>query len=61
MGAGVGVAVGVGVGVETGFLATFTPLLHTSFLPVLVQVNLKPFSITLNPAILHGVPAFVEA
>ncbi len=41
VGIGEGVGVGVGVGVGEGD-ETLTPLLHTSFLPDLIQVYLKP-------------------
>ncbi len=40
-GVGVGVGAGVGAGVGDG-VGTLTPLLHTSFLPDLIQVYLKP-------------------
>ena len=40
VGVGVGVGVGEGVGVGVTFTATFTPLLHTSFLPDLMHVYL---------------------
>jgi len=44
-GVGVGVGAGVGAGVGDGVgdgVETLTPLLHTSFLPDLIQVYLKP-------------------
>jgi hypothetical protein len=51
VGVGVGVAVGVGAGVET-----FTPLLHTSFLPDLTQVYFNPLTVDVVPAFLQELP-----
>ena len=59
MGVGFGVAVGVGSDVGTGPGAAFftgTPLLHTSFLPDLIQVNFKPFTVEVIPAFLQMTP-----
>ena len=52
-GEGVGVAEGVGVGVGR---ETFTPLLHTNFLPDLIQVYFKPLTVDVVPAFLQELP-----
>ena len=54
---GVGVGVGVGVAVAVGAgLETFTPLLHTSFLPDLTQVYFNPLTVDVVFAFLHELP-----
>ena len=64
-GVGVGELVGVEVGVGVGWIgvgaATFTPLFHTSFLPLLMQVYFFPPDVAVNPAFLHASPAFTAA
>jgi hypothetical protein len=57
-GAGVGVEVGVAAG--TGF-AIVTPLFHTNFLPLLMQVYFLPLAVAVVPAFLHASPAFTAA
>jgi hypothetical protein len=57
-GAGVGVEVGVAAG--TGF-AIATPLFHTNFLPLLMQVYFFPFAVEVVPTFLHVSPAFTAA
>jgi hypothetical protein len=54
---------GVGDGVEleeeppnSDFVAT--PLLQTIFLPLLIQVNLVPLKVLLDPTFEHDAPAF---
>jgi len=57
----VGVGVGEGVGVADGVGAgagTFTPLLHTSFLPDLMQVYFNPLTVDVVPAFLQELPCF---
>ena len=64
-GVGVGELVGVGVGVGwtgVGFGAeTFTPLFHTSFLPLLMQVYFLPFAVAVVPTFLQVSPVFTAA
>jgi hypothetical protein len=69
---GVGVAVGLGLGVGVGVGSTgfktglgdgfgaaliVTPLLHTSFVPDLTQVNFFPEAVAVVPALVHLAPA----
>ena len=66
VGVGVGVAVGVGVGVgvavATGVgLTTTTPLFHTSFLPLLMQVYFFPETVDVEPSFEHADPALTAA
>ena len=58
-----GVTGGVGVGVvgTVGFGATKTPLFHTSFLPLLMQVYFLPFAVAVVPTFLQVSPAFTAA
>ena len=66
-GVGVGELVGVEVGVGVGWTgvgfgaATFTPLFHTSFLPLLMQVYFFPPDVAVNPTFLQLSPAFTAA
>ena len=69
-GAGVGVGVGVvvaeGVGVAVGELlgfgaATRTPLFHTSFFPLLMQVYFFPETVDVEPSFEHVAPALTAA
>jgi len=53
----VGVDVGAGVVVGVAFFAA-TPLFQVNFLPDLVQVYFFPEAIEVDPALLHGFPAF---
>jgi hypothetical protein len=58
----VGVEVGVGVATGLGFgAATFTPLFHTSFLPLLMQVYFLPAMVEVAPSLLHTEPDFTAA
>jgi hypothetical protein len=59
----VGVAVGVtdGVGVDVAFTIILTPLLHTSFLPDLMQVYLVVPTTAVEPAFEQVVPGFTAA
>jgi len=50
VGVGVGVGVAVGVGIGEG---TFTPLLHTSFFPDLMQVYFNPLTVLVVPVFLQ--------
>jgi hypothetical protein len=64
VGVDVGVATGVGdaVGVAEGFGATtFPPLPQTSFLPLLIQVYLKPFAIEVEFNLEQEAPVFTAA
>jgi hypothetical protein len=58
-GAGAGVAAGVGL--EVGLAATFIPLLQTSLLPDLMQVNLKPLTVEVLFSFEQESPAFTAA
>ncbi|CAB4654724.1 unannotated protein [freshwater metagenome] len=60
MGVGVGVGVGMGVGVGVG-LAITTPLFHTNFFPLLMQVYFFPADIAVDPALEHFVPGVMAA
>jgi hypothetical protein len=61
----IGVSVGVGVGSTDGFgvglAGTLTPLLHTSFLPDLIHLYLRPFTVEVEFSFVHVAPAFVTA
>jgi hypothetical protein len=61
VGVGVGATVGDGVGVGVAATTTFTPLFHTSFLPLLTQVYLIPLTVEVEPAFVQGDPALTEA
>ena len=68
VGVGVGVAVGVGdgVGVALGELlgfgaATTTPLFHTNFLPLLIQVYFFPETVDVEPSFEQADPALTAA
>jgi len=64
VGVGVGVATRVGdaIGVADGFGATtFTPLPQTSFLPLLIQVYLKPLAIEVEFNLEQEAPVFTAA
>jgi hypothetical protein len=74
VGVGVGVAVGVGVvpiapagspiavGVGDGLgVGIRTPLFHTSFFPLLMQVYFLPMKVEVCPAFLHTPPALTAA
>jgi len=52
---------GVGVGVGVGLATTLTPLLQTSFLPDLIHVYFRPFTVEVEFSFLHVAPAFVTA
>ena len=58
---GVGFGVGVSVGFGVGFTATFTPLLQTSFLPDLIQVNLNPLTVEVEFNFVQVPPALAVA
>ena len=65
---GSGVIEGVGdadfVAAEVGEVAGLgiaTPLFHTSFLPLLMQVYFLPLAVAVVPAFLHASPAFTAA
>ena len=59
---GVGVGVGVGVAVATGVgLTTTTPLFHTSFFPLLIQVYFFPETVDVEPSFEHVAPALTAA
>lgn len=61
VGVGVGVAEGEGVAVgvaEGAGRGTETPLFHTSFLPLLMQVYFFPPAVIACPTFLQAVPAF---
>ena len=51
------------VGERVGFdlTATFTPLLQTNFLPLLIQVYLIPADVLIWPSFLQAVPGFTAA
>ena len=49
---------GLGIGFAMG---TSTPLFQTNFLPDLTQVYFLPDTTEVTPALLHFVPAFVDA
>jgi hypothetical protein len=50
------------VGVAEGFcVATLTPLFHTSFLPLFIQVYLTPFTVEVVPAFVQAAPALATA
>jgi hypothetical protein len=53
---GLGLLLGVGVGV-----AGFFPLLHTSFFPDFMQVNIIPLNFDVAPALEHEVPGVTFA
>jgi hypothetical protein len=56
------VGVGVGIGVAGGFdIDMTTPLFQTSFLPLLMQVNLFPLAVAELPAFLQESPALTAA
>ena len=62
VGSGVGVRVAIGVGVSVGFgAATATPLFHTSFLPLLMQVYFLPALVEVAPSLLHIEPDLTAA
>ena len=56
-----GVGEATGVGVTVGVATTFTPLLHTNFLPDLTQVNLYPFTVDVEFTFVQVPPAFAVA
>ena len=58
VGVGVGCWVGVGVGLAT---TTLTPLLHTSFLPLFMHVNLYPPTVVVEINFVHVEPALTTA
>jgi hypothetical protein len=58
VGVGVGVADGVAAGVG---LTTTTPLFHTSFLPLLIQVYFFPDTVEVEPSFEHADPALTAA
>jgi uncharacterized membrane protein YdfJ with MMPL/SSD domain len=62
-GEGVGVAVVVpeGVGVAVGLVGTTTPLSHTSFFPLLIQVYVLPADFEVAPSFEHVEPALTAA
>jgi hypothetical protein len=47
--------------VTVGFATTLTPLLQTSFLPDLIQVNLYPFTVDVEFNLVQAPPAFAVA
>jgi hypothetical protein len=51
----------VGERVEFALTATFTPLLQTYFLPLLIQVYLIPADLLIWPSFLQVVPGFTAA
>jgi hypothetical protein len=55
----VAVAETAGVGVDFG--ATGTPLFHTNFFPLLMQVYFFPANVEVIPAFLQILPAFTAA
>lgn len=59
-GVAAGVGVGVGVATGTGFVVA-TPLFHTNFVPLLMQVYFLPLAVAVAPAFLHASPAFTAA
>ena len=50
-----------GAGVTVGVATTFTPLLHTNFLPDLTQVNLYPLTFDVEFNFVQVPPAFAVA
>ena len=63
-GDGVGVGVGFGFGTTEGLtvgLTTFTPLLHTSLVPDLMQVYLIPAENVVELSLLQVVPVLATA
>lgn len=72
VGVGVGVGAGAGVGVGSaglktglgdgfGAALTATPLLQTSFVPDLIQVNFLPEAVAVAPTFAHLSPVFTAA
>ena len=70
VGVGVGVGVAVGVGVDVGVadgvaagvgLTTTTPLFHTSFFPLLIQVYFIPETVDVEPNFEQADPALTAA
>ena len=47
--------------VGVALTATFTPLLQTNFLPLLIQVYLIPADVLIWPSFLQAVPGFTAA
>jgi uncharacterized membrane protein YdfJ with MMPL/SSD domain len=60
-GVGVGVVVPEGVGVAVGLVGTTTPLFHTSFFPLLMQVYFLPADVEVAPSFEHVEPALTAA
>jgi hypothetical protein len=60
-GSTLGVAEGIGVGAAATGFVTGTPLLHTSFLPDLMQVNVCPEATEIFPALGHLALALTAA
>ena len=58
---GIGVGEGDADGLAVGLATTFTPLSQISFVPDLMQVNLKPFTVEVVFNFVQGAPAFVTA
>ena len=59
LGVGEGVGVGVGTAVGVGARFTATPLFHTKFLPLLMQVYLTLLTVFVALTLLHFVPEIV--
>ena len=61
VGLGVGVGDGVIEGFGVGFGPTETPLFHTNFFPLFMQVYFFPFAVAVDPTFLQVSPAFTAA
>jgi len=62
IGVGVALTVGVGVGVAAGIgFGIATPLSHTKFFPLFMQVYFLPLYVEVVPALEHFVPGVTAA